>query len=154
MAGGASHKRRLDAVSVVRRRLGERCPPNRPFALATDERRRAQALAAWWNTTPTLLVLLNHRTKKLTYPSWSLKQLQRIPVPKPENSAWSALADAWREANKVELLPLRDAEKCPARRIIDEAAALALNVSPGEIADWRRRLSAEPTITNRRAARE
>ena len=54
----------------------------------------------------------------------------------------------------MELLPLRDAEHCLARRIIDEAAALVLNVSPEEIADWRRRLSAEPTITNRRTTRD
>ena len=76
------------------------------------------------------------------------------PHPQPDNPAWSALAEAFEEACDVELLPLRDGEHCRARRIIDEAAALVLNVSPKEVADWRRRLSAEPTITNRRAVRE
>ena len=34
----------------------------------------------------------------------------------------------------------------PARAIIDEAAALALKMDPKVLADWRRRLSLEPTI--------
>ena len=118
----------------------------------TDER-RARALAAWWNSTPARLLLLNQRTRKLTYPKWSLAQLRLVRVPTPDNAAWAALADAWHEARDIELLPMRNAEKCPARRIIDEAAAAALDVSPETVADWRRRLAAEPTITKARAAR-
>ena len=41
-------------------------------------------------------------------------------------------------------------EQCEVRQIIDEAAALALGVEPTIIADWRRRLPKEPTITNER----
>ena len=37
------------------------------------------------------------------------------------------------------------------RKIIDEATALALDMHPDEVADWRRRLAAEPTVSNRRA---
>ncbi len=122
--------------------------------VAMRERDSAQALAAWWNATPTRLLLLNQRTKLLDYPSWSLAQLQRIPIPKADNPAWPALAEAFRETGTMELLPLRDAERCKARHIIDGAAASALNVSPREVADWRRRLAAEPTITNRRAPRD
>lgn len=122
--------------------------------VAVTEKCSAQALVAWWNATPTHLLLLNQRTKLLDYPSWSLAQLQRIPIPKPDNPGWQALSEAWRKACDMELLPLRDAEHCQARRIIDEAAALVLNVSPEEMTDWRRRLSAEPTITNRRATRD
>ncbi len=47
-----------------------------------------------------------------------------------------------------ELLPMRQAEECGARRTIDEAAAVALGIAPDAIADWRRRLALEPTITN------
>lgn len=50
-------------------------------------------------------------------------------------------------------LPMRYAEECPARQVIDAAAAVALGVSGDEIADWRRRLAVEPTITNARAPR-
>lgn len=122
--------------------------------VAVTGKRSARALAAGWNATPLRILLLNQRTKLLDYPTWSLTQLQRMPIPKPDNCGWPALADAWREAHDMELLPLRDAEQCQARRIIDEAAALALDVSPEEVADWRRRLAAEPTVTNRRAARD
>ena len=38
-----------------------------------------------------------------------------------------------------------------AGRVIDEAAALACDLEPDLLADWRHRPAAEPTITNRRA---
>ena len=47
---------------------------------------------------------------------------------------------------------MRQAEDCEARQVIDEAAALALGVAPAVMAHWRRRLAAEPTITNARAS--
>ena len=37
------------------------------------------------------------------------------------------------------------------KRTIDEAAALAMAVEAYVVAGWRRRLAAEPTITNERA---
>ena len=42
-------------------------------------------------------------------------------------------------------------EECAVRAVIDEAAALALGLSPDVLADWRRRLAAEPTVSNRPA---
>ena len=115
---------------------------------------KAQALAARLNSTPARLLLLNQRTRKLTYPKWSLTQLRGIRIPAPDNPAWDALADAWEQVREVELLPMRDAERCEARRMIDEAAAVALNVSPETVAGWRAMLAAEPTVTNRRAGTE
>lgn len=46
---------------------------------------------------------------------------------------------------------MRKAENCEARRIIDAAAAVAVGIDEGEIADWRGRLVAEPPITYVRA---
>ena len=43
---------------------------------------------------------------------------------------------------------MRQAEECEVRQVIDEAAALALGVGADVLADWLRRLAAEPTITN------
>jgi hypothetical protein len=51
------------------------------------------------------------------------------------------------------ILPMPDGDECPARLAIDEAATVALGLSPDEIADWRRRLAVEPKITNARAPR-
>ena len=120
--------------------------------VAVDNDRHGQALVAWWNSTPVRLMLLNRRAKKLTYPTWQLQHLREILIPTPDNPAWDALADAWEQVRDVELLPMRDGEKCEARRIIDEAAAAALGVRAETVAEWRGMLAAEPTVTNRRAS--
>ena len=115
------------------------------------DQRRAKALAAWWNSTPARLMLLNQRSKTLTYPSWSLAQLRQIRVPTLSSAAWSLLTDAFDETRDMELQPMRHAEDCLARQILDRAAATAIDVEEELVADWRRRLAAEPTITNARA---
>lgn len=121
--------------------------------VSVSDERRARALAVWWNSTPALLLLLNQRTRKLTYPKWSLAQLRQVRIPTPDNPAWNALADAWEQIRNVELLPMQDAEACEARRVIDEAAAVALAVSAETVAGWRAMLAAEPTVTNRRVGK-
>ncbi len=111
----------------------------------------AKALAAWLNSTPVRLMLLNRRAQKLTYPTWQLAHLREIRIPKPGNPAWASLKAAFDQVSETELLPMRQAEQCGARRTIDEAAALALDINPDVLVQWRQRLSAEPTITNSRA---
>ena len=101
----------------------------------------------------TRTLLLNRRAKTLTYPTWQLHHLREVRVPNPDNPAWNALADAWEQIRDVELLPMRDAEECEARRVIDEAAAVALGVSAETVAGWRATLAAEPTVTNRRVGK-
>ena len=96
-------------------------------------------------------MLLNRRAQTLTYPTWQLAHLREVLIPKPSNSAWADLKAAFDKTRQLELLPMKQAEECEAREIIDEAAALACGLDPGVLADWRRRLAAEPTITNRRA---
>ena len=123
-----------------------------PVAVPDEERQKA--LAAWWNSTPVRLLLLNRRAQKLTYPTWQLAHLREIRVPKPDNPAWTSLRAAFDEVGDAELLPMKQAEECRVRKIIDEVAAVALGVDPRVLADWRRRLAAEPTITNRRAVEE
>ena len=118
---------------------------------AVSDHDRAKALAAWWNSTPARLMLLNQRTRKLTYVHWSLAQLRKIRVPKPDNPAWSALGGAWEEACDIDMLPLFQGEECAARRIIDRAAAVALGIDEEQIADLRRLLADEPTISNQPA---
>ena len=111
----------------------------------------AKALAAWWNATPTRLMLLNRRAQTLTYPTWQVAHLREIRIPRPDNPAWASLRAAFDQVCDTELLPMRQADECAVRKVIDEAAAQALGVEPEILADWRRRLAAEPTITNKRA---
>ncbi|MCY4107537.1 MAG: hypothetical protein OXG11_00735, partial [Chloroflexi bacterium] len=109
-------------------------------------------LAEWWNSTPTRLMLLNQRSKTLTYPSWSLDQLRQIHVPTRLNEeAWDSLRSAFDKACDIDLLPMQQADECEVRQMIDKAAALACGLEPATVADWRCRLAAEPTITNRHA---
>ena len=97
-------------------------------------------------------MLLNRRGQKLTYPTWQLAHLREIRIPKPENPAWSRLRETFDEVCDAELLPMKQAEECEVRKVIDAAAALVLDLDPDVLADWRRRLAAEPTITNRQAS--
>ena len=120
-----------------------------PVAVPGEERQKA--LAAWWNSTPVRLMLLNRRAQKLTYPTWQLAHLREVRIPKPDSPAWESLRAAFDQVCDTELLPMRHADVCDARRVIDEAAAFALGIVPDSISDWRRRLAAEPTITNVRA---
>jgi len=113
-----------------------------------------KALAAWWNSTPVRLMLLNRRAQTLTYPTWQLAHLREIRIPKPGNPAWRQLRVAYDKVCDMELSPMKQAEECEARRTIDDAAALACGVKAMLLADWRRRLAAEPTITNRHAAND
>ena len=101
--------------------------------MAVPDEDKQKALAAWWNSTPVRVMLLNRRAQKFTYP------------------AWSSLREAFDEVFDVELLPMKHAEECGARKVIDDAAALVLGAKPEVLADWRRQLAAEPTITNRQA---
>jgi len=110
-----------------------------------------QAICAWWNSTPGRLLLLNRRAKTLTYPKWSKAHLESIPCPKPGTPAVRSLAKAWRDARHRPMLPMSRAEKCEARRVIDDASALALGVKPGKVRDWRRKLAREPSVSGTRA---
>ncbi|MCY3930450.1 MAG: DEAD/DEAH box helicase family protein [Acidobacteria bacterium] len=120
-----------------------------PVAPKTE--RIGKALAVWCNSTPVRMLLLNRRSRTLTYPTWSLEHLREIRVPMPDNPAWDALAGAYSEVCDFELLPTRQAEDCAARMIIDAAAALALDLEESQIAEWRRKLSREPTVSNEAA---
>ena len=122
-----------------------------PVAVPVPDEGRQKALAVWWNSTPVRLMLLNRRAQTLTCPTWQLVHLRSVGIPRPDNPAWTALRTAFDQVGDAELLPMRQAEACRARKIIDEAAALALGVHPDLMRDWRRRLAAEPTIANRRA---
>ena len=110
-----------------------------------------KAVCAWWNSTPGRMLLLNRRAKKLTYPKWSKGHVKSLPCPRPEAVGTKALREAWEQVHDLELLPMRQADVCAARLVIDAAAAVALDAGEDEIADWRRRLAREPTIANVRA---
>ena len=86
-----------------------------------------------------------------TGPSWELAHLRQIRIPKPGNPGWDALARAYDRVCETELLPLARAQDCEARKILDAAAAKALETDEATVAGWRERLANEPTVSNQRA---
>ncbi len=105
----------------------------------------AKALAVWWNSTPVRMMLLNRRSKTLDYPQWSLEHQKEIRIPKPDNPAWDALTETYDKVCDEEISPMSNADD-PVRVMIDDAAAKVLGAEPEVLADWRRRLSREPTM--------
>ena len=119
--------------------------------VTTSSPDRSKALCAWLNSTPARLLLLNRRAKMLTYPKWSVTHWHEIPVPKPGAPSTDTLARAFEDVATHALETLQHADTDEARKVIDEAAARTLGVSNRTVADWRKRLAAEPTVTNERA---
>ena len=78
-----------------------------------------------------------------------MEHQKEIRIPKPENTGWQALRDTYDRVCDMELLPLEHAVEDPARFIIDEAAAKALDIDQKVIVGWRERLALEPTISNK-----
>ena len=99
-----------------------------PVAVPDEDQQKA--LAVWWNSTPVRLMLLNRRAQKLTYPTWQLAHLREVRIPRPGNPAWPDLRAAFDKVGETELVPMKQAERCEAREIIDQAAALACGLDP------------------------
>ena len=110
----------------------------------------AKALAVWWNSTPCLLALLNRRSRKLTYPKYSIKQLESIPIPDPHNVNLAPLVAAFEEHSCSELREVRFSSEDKTRIAIDDAAAEVTGIPQELIADWRQRIAREPTVRNER----
>ena len=108
-----------------------------------------QALCAWWNSTPGILTMLHARAKKLTYPTYSLELLRKLLIPNPRNVDVSPLIDVFRKTRQKVLKPWKEMDTCPVRALIDEAAAQVLHMDGAKIADWRKRITLEPTVSNR-----
>ncbi len=135
---------RLTGIWTEQRSFGNRWVP-----VSVDNVDQAKALAVWWNSTPARMLLLNRRTRKLTYPTWSLSHLREVRIPKPDNPGWSALRAAFEEACELEMLPMKQATECEVRQVIDKAAAHVLNMDYSTLAEWQRKLELEPTISNK-----
>ena len=108
-----------------------------------------KALCAWWNSTPGILTLLHCRAKALDYPRYALASLRSLLVPDPKLTNIQPLADAFEETYRTPLLPWPQMHTCPTRAKVDSAAAHALRMDGRTIADWRRRIAMEPTVSGK-----
>ena len=79
--------------------------------------------------------------------------LRAIPVPNfPElgDNVRDALAAAYEQLKDEVLLPFPQLDEDPIRKQLDDAVTEALNLDPEWVAQIRRALSEEPSITNKR----
>lgn len=110
-----------------------------------------QALCAWWNSTPGILTLLHARSHALDYAKYSLDLLRKLLIPNPRNVDVSPLIDVFAKTRQQVLKPWKEMDTCPVRARIDEAAAQVLHMDGTKIANWRKRITLEPTVSNRPA---
>ena len=105
------------------------------------------ALCAWWNSTPGILTFLNSRAKALDYARFSLDSLRSLLVPDPSRVDIAALAEAFAVTRAKELNSWAQMHDCSTRAAIDQAAARVLRIDGRTVADWRRRIACEPTVS-------
>lgn len=110
-----------------------------------------KAWCAFLNSTMGTIFLLNIRTRKLTYPRYSVSQLEQLPLPDPRRCDITPLVRAFDDLCEQELQPWPQMDVDPVRHQIDAAVCEVLGLDPAEVADWRRRIVAEPTVSNKPA---
>ena len=109
------------------------------------------ALCVWWNSTPGILTLLHCRAKALDYPRFALDSLRALLIPNPNRVNITPLADAFTTTRAKPLRPWPQMHDCSHRAILDQAAAQVLQVDGRTIADWRKRIAHEPTVSGNSA---
>ena len=142
---------RVAAVIVEEPTVGSIWTPCRPH---DGEPATQAALCAWLNSSPGLLAILGGRdNRKPSYPQFSLDTLRSIPVPNfPElgDDVRDALAAAYEELKDDVLLPFPQMDEDPVRKRLDAAVTEALDLDAEWVAQVRRALGEEPSVTNRR----
>ena len=151
-----AHRARLNlarvfAVTLDQPVVGSRWTPCRPHDgnLST-----MKALAVFLNSSVGILSLLGGRDNRVpSYPQFSLDTLRSLRVPDFNtlaDDARDALATVYNWRQDDILLPLPQMNDDPVRKQLDDAVTTALNLDPEWVAQVRRALSEEPSVTNRR----
>ena len=122
---------------------------NRAGAETTEK-----AWCVWLNSTPGIALLLMQRTKHLTYPAFPLANLRALPVPNPEEVSVNGLKKAFESHSQQELKSLPDMARDNVRAQLDAAATRVLGISGDIVGEWRKTISAEPTLTERPVEQE
>lgn len=144
-------KIRVTAIHLPKPALGQPFIPVTPLEHIKSPHETLKAWCAYLNSTPAALSFLNRRQKTLDYSTYSLDQLRSIPVPDPASVDLTPLVDAFERLSRSEMLPWPRMPECPIRAEIDKAVATVLGLDPAELAEWRKRIAAEPTVSNKAA---
>ena len=141
---------RVSAVILPEASVGSIWTPCRPHGPGI-----INALCLYLNSTPGLLSLLGERdNRKPSYPSFSLDTLRSVPVPDFTalgEDALGLLTDSYDLLQRETLQPFPMMADDPVRAQIDAAVIQALDLDAEWVAQIRRELSREPSVTDRRA---
>ncbi|MDE2855884.1 MAG: DUF559 domain-containing protein [Chloroflexota bacterium] len=146
---------RLNTVRVVSVRLPERALGSAwvPCKLKSLGATAERALCAYINSTIGLLAMLGDRSlRDLSYSQFSMNDLRRVIVPDfyaLEASQVTALATAFDTLCNFTLLPLPQIMQDETRAALDRVVIDALDIAPEVVANIRRELSREPSITGK-----
>ena len=115
-----------------------------------------KALCLYLNSSMGILAILGGRTnRKPTYPRFSIDDMRKLTVPDFAaigGPAVSQLAAAYDQYADSVLLPLPQLNDCPARAGLDAAVVAALGLDGELVANIRRQLAMEPSVTGQRYA--
>ena len=120
-----------------------------PVSLISPNPDFEHALCAWWNSTPGILTLLHCRAKALDYARFALNSLRSLLIPNPNRVNITPLAEAFTVTRAEALRPWPQMHDCPNRAILDQAAAQVLRIDGRTVADWRKRIAREPTVSGK-----
>ncbi len=142
---------RVVAVVLDDPAIGSRWVTCRPHRSDDDV---LTALCVYLNSSVGLLALLGRRDNRVPeYPQFSIDTLRQVSVPDfSTDSGYSPqnLASVFKEMKDDVLLPLPEMNQDLVRRALDDAVTEALSLDPEWVAEIRRALSEEPSITGRR----
>ena len=140
---------RTPAIYLEKPALGSLWTPIAPKPNIESPTAAMKAWCAFLNSTCGSLLLLNARSKKLTYSTYKPAQISAIPLPDPAKCDITPLEDAFRELEGAELLPWPRMFECPVRAQLDASAAACLGMDVAQINWWRYQIANEPTVSNR-----
>lgn len=116
------------------------------YSSSTDDS-YLHALCMWLNSSWTALQLLGMRSRKLTYPSFSLLQLRRLLLPDPEFAFdFDRLSNACEDVADHPIKPWREMNSCPVRKEIDNMCADVFGLDRREGDTIRDLIVREPTV--------
>ena len=141
----------VTAVLLDSPALGSVWTPVRPRHMSEKAGWTARkAWCAWLNSTLGVLGFMHRRGRTLDYPDFMPRKLQAMPCPDPSKVELRALAEAYEKFQNRPLLPWHRMNECATRAQLDAAAAGTVGMDPDTVAEWRRRLAREPSLTGRR----
>ena len=147
---------RAFSVRLEERALGSLWVPCKLTAPVVDEITDEKAVCVYLNSSLGILAWLGNRTNKIpSYPQFSIDDLRKLPVPDFAAlgpAAVTGLAAAYDQQANAILLPLPQLNDCPARMALDAAVIAALDLDGELVANIRRQLAMEPSVTGQRYA--